>query len=540
MRPTHKNWKIWLGILLAAALLRFPGIDWDAGFALHPDERYLVDLSRDMTLFANPCSLDSLYPYGHLPLYLLTPLRISDAVNDPLFSSRLFSGVLSVLLVAVTGVAGRHIGGNRVGWTAALCVMFAPLLLQNAHFYTVDILGTVGVTMALLAVMHKRYAFAGISGAIAVASKLSYLWVWPILVLGCFLHNHKMSLLKLLQQYFMNSLLKLIVWGIVSFIVLSPWMLLDPVRCWSGPWFQLQIVSGRISVPYTQQYIGTMPFGYPVQQMALWGMGPGCLVCGLLGVVRGLVKWRSINRSHRLMLTWILIYGVGMGGLYAKFPRYYMPLYPWVAIAAGMLVFSCFASRSHKVLRLLVAVFCVLPTIFMGFAQNNIYKQPHPWVKASEWLLENLAPGDVIAYEAWDYPLPLLRQTNLYTMVPLPVYNPESPEKRAELDAISGAVDIIVIASRRAYNALSRDRTANLDTLMWYENILNTGRFHAFTKCPKFGQASISDDPLQDAGLPVLTPLTERCQTPYVLHLPRIDESFRVYDAPMVVVLQRE
>ena len=36
--------------------------------------------------------------------------------------------------------------------------------------------------------------------------------------------------------------------------------------------------------------------------------------------------------------------------------------------------------------------------------------------------------------------------------------------------------------------------------------------------------------------MPVSQSLAERCGTPWALRLPRLDESFRVYDAPLVVI----
>jgi len=61
----------------------------------------------------------------------------------------------------------------------------------------------------------------------------------------------------------------------------------------------------------------------------------------------------------------------------------------------------------------------------------------------------------------------------------------------------------------------------------------------AFGRCPRLGPLALSDDPLADAGLPTPLTLAERCGTPLALRLPHLDESFRVYDAPMVLLALR-
>ncbi len=96
---------------------------------------------------------------------------------------------------------------------------------------------------------------------------------------------------------------------------------------------------------------------------------------------------------------------------------------------------------------------------------------------------------------------------------------------------------MIVLASSRGYGALARQPERYAETLAWYREILEEREVVAFGRCPRLGPVALADDPLADAGLPGVLPLTARCEAPYVLRLPHLDESFRVYDAPTVLLL---
>ncbi len=533
------RWIVWVAILLLSTVMRLPGSNWDSGFALHPDERYLIDMSSKMKVYGDPCSIDPHYPYGHLPLNMVLLLFPPANGVDALYPARLLSGIIGVLLVAVTGASGKKLGQDRVGWFSTLAIVFAPLLVQSARFYTVDTMATTAATLAVLAVLHKRWAIAGISGAVAIASKISLIWVWPVLILAVFLHGGSTSPKRTTfpGYHYLRSLSVMVVWGAVTYVVASPWMLLNPLQCWAGPMVQWQMATGSVVYPYTLQYVGTLPYIYPLKQMAFWGLGPVLTLIGVGTASVNLAYWRKTDRVQRIVLVWVVWYAVVMAGLFVKFPRYYLPLYPWLSILAGQGIMRLLASRSHRALGLLGMLLCLLPTVVMGFAQASIYGRTHPWVQASEWLTHTLNPGDTVAYEAWDYPLPLLDVPNPYTMVELPIYDDESREKAAELARIIDSADVIVIASRRGIGALSQNGERFADTLLWYKRLLLEREALVFTQCPQFGPISFSDDVLFNNNFPEIDTLIERCHTRFVLRLPQLDESFRVYDAPIVILL---
>lgn len=551
------QWLVWIALLLAATALRLPGADWDAvpsipgtAIAAHPDERYLLGVAQSTPLWGDPCATSPDFPYGHLPVYMARLLVMAAPNNDPLYAARLLSGLTGVLLVAVAGAWGKALAGARGACFAALVMAFAPFPIQQAHFYTVDPLGTVLASMAILYAMRRRWTTAGAFAGLAVACKVSLVWCGAVVVAGYWLQvagcglragrsaNRKLQITNW-TSYFSHYVLRVTFCVLfpmfLAFVVSSPWSLLCPATCWRGPLMQASMATGRFDFPYTRQYAGTWPFVYPLAQMALWGLGPLATLAGLAGVVFALVRWQQWSFAVRMSCVWTVIYFLATAGLYAKFPRYLLPLYP-VWAACGVWAIGRLRGRICGVLYVLVC----LSTAALGLAQVSIYAQPHPWIVASEWIYANVVPGEMVAVEAWEHPLPVPLSdydAGRYAQVTLPIFDEDAPEKSATLSEATRRANVIALASRRGYGALTRDLSRNAGTLDRYRSLLAENEVISFGRCPRLGPLALTDDPLSDAGLPVPMSLAKRCGTRFALRLPRLDESFCVYDAPMVLLV---
>jgi hypothetical protein len=148
-----------------------------------------------------------------------------------------------------------------------------------------------------------------------------------------------------------------------------------------------------------------------------------------------------------------------------------------------------------------------------------------------------------LAVEQWDHPLPVPLpegDPDRYAQVSLPVFAAADRAEAAalaRLDATLREADVIILASRRGYGAVARQPWPQVQA--WYRQLILEREALVFARCPRLGPIALTDDPLADAGLPVPISLPACCGTPYTLRLPRLDESFRVYDAPTVWVFVR-
>jgi hypothetical protein len=533
---------LWIALLLLATALRLPHPDWDAGSAAHPDERFLLGVAQETPLWGNPCAVVPDFSYGHLSVYVARLLVLAAPDADPLYAARLLSGLVGVLLTAAAGAWGKTLGGERAGLLAAALLAVAPFPIQEARFYTVDPLGALCATLAVLLAMRRRWKGAGALAGLAVACKASLGWVGVPLAVAALAPGGRRWKPRLRDVATLGGL------ALLAFALASPWSLLRPVTSWRGPLIQARMVAGQFDFPYTRQYAGTTPYLYPLAQLALWGLGPAVTLAGLLGLALALCRWRRLTFSLRVAAIWTAGYFLATAGLYVKFPRYLLPIYPawigWAVWAVAQQGEETRKRRSEKTRRRFASGFLLLSTAALGLAQAALYTQPHPWEAASRWIYRNVPPRSAIAVEHWDHGLPVPLPENpvfTYHQYRLPVFDQDTPDKQLQLDYALQEPGLIVLASRRGYGALSRLPARYAETLRWYRALLAERDTLVFTRCPRLGPLAFSDDPLADAGLPVPATLAERCGTPYALRLPRLDESFRVYDAPLVLLsLKRE
>ncbi len=591
LQTSNRRW-LWIAVLLLATALRLPTPDWDApasdvslAIAAHPDERFLLGVAQATPLWGDPCAASPDFPYGHLPVYVARLFVLAAPAADPLITMRLFSGLVGVLLVALAGAWGHTLVGRRgsaAKWGALLAaalMTFAPFTIQQARFYTVDPLSTALASGAVLAATRRHWTRAGILAGLALACKASLVWCAVTVFVGYGLwvvgekskvesrkskvesangrisesgielrvarnekrvtsNEWRVPRLPSTVYCLLSTVYRLFLPLLLAFALASPWALLRPLAAWRGPAVQAMMTAGRFDFPYTRQYAGTLPFLYSLTQMALWGLGPATTLLGIIGVGWALWRWRHGSSTLRLACLWTLIYFLMTAGLHVKFPRYLLPLYPvWAAWAALV----CVKVIATPVARRVVGMAALVSTALLGWAQVSIYTEPHPWITASQWLYANVPAGSTVAVEDWDHalPVPLFEgDAGRYASLTAPVYDAETVVKVTRLAKVAENADVIVLASHRGYGALARQPERYALTLAWYEELLREREIIPFGRCPRLGPLALTDDPLADAGLPSPLSLAERCGTPYALRLPHLDESFRVYDAPPVLLLR--
>lgn len=527
----------WLVLLLVAARLRLLAPDWDGGIAAHPDERYVLGVAASVPLGANVCAYAPDFPYGHLPITLAQVLVRAAPGHDPLYAARLLSGLVGVVGVAVAGRLGRQLAGSIGGLLAVTVAAFSPLLIQQAHFYTVDPLGMTLASGAILAAQRRRWELAGMLGGLALACKLTLVIVFVPLLITALVGGAPRGVSS--GGAMSPRLPRVGLGAACAFLVASPWSLLTPRLCWRGPLQQSLMAAGHYELPYTMQYSGTLPYVYPIVQMGLWGLGALATLSGALGLLIAIKRLGGLRRAVAVPAwSWALVYLCIVGGVGTKFPRYMLPLYPvWAAWAAYGIIWLWGQRRFAGAL---LGVLTALTTSIAGLAQIGVYGQPHPWIVASERLYERLEPGSIIGIEAWDHPLPVplpAGDVSQFVQRTAPLYDDESTQKSSALSDLSAQADVLVIASRRGYGALARWPLRFPETLEWYAGSLHGRSVEVYTRCPRIGPVAFSDDPLRDAGLDVGLTVAQICGTRWAVRLPHLDESFRVYDAPLTLLL---
>jgi len=566
-----------IAVLLVAAALRFCGLEWDGGIGAHPDERYVVGVAEGLRWpnRLNPFEVAPDFAYGHLPVYLLALAAGLARGVDPLLVGRVLAAAFDVGTVVLTFALGRRAYGERAGLLAAAFVALMVLHVQQAHFYTADVLlafftlGALWFAVRLAERGRSRdAALAGLWAGLALGSKFSAgLLALPLGAAWAGLPGGSGARWRRALESGAAAL--------AAFALTNPFAVLAFPTFWHNVAQQAGIARGALDVPYTRQFHATWPYLYPIEQQLRWGMGWPLGLVAFGGLAYGV--WRAVRepprRAEWVLLAWSVPVFAFAGALYARFPRYWLPLTPVLAVYAAHLGMRnlperCPTETFGKVVRnadcggparesplkrgvrhvggvryiLTVSFLIYFPLIYsllQCLAFVNIYRSPHPWVAASEWLYEHVPRGAVVAVEQWDHPLPL--DTSGYEVRVLPVFDEDGPEKWAALEETLAEADVVVVASQRGYGTLAR-WPARYPRMAHYYRALFEGRLGlkpvaCFGRYPRLGPLVLVDDPA--AGLDFALPESCRPTAPLVWHLGRLDESFSVYDHPLVVVWQR-
>ncbi|MBN1979000.1 MAG: glycosyltransferase family 39 protein [Anaerolineae bacterium] len=533
-----------LFLLLLAAALRFRGLDWDGGIGAHPDERYIVGVAEALRWpdRLNPFEVSTDFAYGHLPLYLLALSRALDASADPLFVGRGLAALFDLGTVALTFALGRQVWGRRAGLLAAAFVALMVLHVQQAHFYTADVpqaffsVGALLFAVRLAARGQMQDArLAGAWAGLAVGAKFGSALLAIPLGAACFAAPVRRGLRW-------RCALQVGVVGGVAFALANPFALLSFPIFWRNVARESAIARGLLDVPYTRQFHAAWPYVYPVLQQLRWGMG------WPLGVVVfggwAFFVWRAARRllpsPGWAVLAWTVPFVAFVGALYAKFPRYWLPVTPALAVCAAGTIVSLHGRIRNVVSGL--AYLALVCSLLFCLAFVNLYDAPHPWLAASEWIGDYVPRGSTLAVEHWDHPLPVgLIGGYDYDVRELPLFDEDSEAKWVEIEAALAEADYVILASRRGYATLARWSERYPLAARYYRRLfegeLGFEPVACFGRYPHLGPVVLRDDPA--AGLGFALPGVCQTRAAVLLRSGRLDESFVVYDHPQVVIFRR-
>ncbi len=500
-------------ILLIGFSLRTFGLNWDQGFYLHPDERFLAMVTAALRL---PISLSTYFDpavsplnpynnnfaffvYGKFPIILvrvLMELFQLTSYFDVRFIGRMISALADTSVIgAMYLIAKRLLKAqslqSRFPLYAALSYAVFVFPIQQAHFFTTDSIVNTFFVWAVYFALLANPLLTGIMIGLGIASKISFTYTLPLLVgllvisklhppAGGTNHkqfpNYKSQLAKTLFYLFLMTL--------VSYITLR---IADPYLFQTNNWFDFHISKQFLSnldqlkalaslktfYPPSVQWLSKDGL-FPLRNIILFGIGPVFTVLSLLGIAKlflchcellchpGLDPGSSFNKILKrvqddkriivvsLILFWSLSFFFYQSFQFAKTMRYFLFLYPFLALLAGYFL----SSISHRTVRTLLFLSAFVWTIsFM-----HIYTVPHSRIQASKWMYNNIPNQKTIAWEYWDDPLPLVVSRNKkFIQLPLDMYQlPDSKEKWKLITKKLQYVDYISLSSNRLYGSIPR------------------------------------------------------------------------------------
>jgi YYY domain-containing protein len=524
-RPPHSPPPVWvLGAILGlAAAARLADLDWDQGHAFHPDERAIAFAVERLSL--RPLRLNpEFFAYGSLPIYLVAVARglVSAATGQAkdfaglILVGRFLSVVAGVAAVLVLHRLARRLYGPPTALLAAGLLAACVLHIQHSRFMTSEALLTLLVLLALGGCLRvqrlgrtRDFLLAGAAVGLALAVKAS---AAPLLAPYLVASALRLRGDPERQRAAARALGGLAACG-VALVAAEPYLVLDFAAVWRQVSEQGDMVRDAGSVPYTVQYMGTIPYVHDLVQMVLWGMGPALGLAVVAAAVARLADYRRRpSEPNLILLAWVVPYVLVTGWFDVKFLRYLLPVYPVLILWAAAWAFG------HS--RRWPARVAVAGTVTAAIAFLAVSRGPHTVVRASEWVYRNVPAGRTLLVPHWEEGFPLPRpagQPDRYRILEAPYYEPDTPEKIETLVGRLAEADYVVFPTTRIYGSLGQAPQHRPQTAACLRRLL--------------------------AGELGFSPVLEVASRPRILGLEALDEladeSFTVYDHPKVLVLAK-
>lgn len=592
MKPSTRSYATLAIILLFSAALRLYGLDWDRGYLFHPDERQILLVASHINLPSNPLEFFSpesplnpkFFAYGSFPIYLLrvlssfvpattsyfVPYRDTFLANQAFFG-RALSTLFDLGTIVFLFLLAQRLYDKTVGLIAGACVAFTVLHIQLAHYYAVDTL----LTLLCVATIYfaARYAQIGrtrealwmsLAFGLALATKITaFPLIFPIVVATIKARGKeipgfyakagwRIHLRARFAQLWgiRKALAKIAIATVIVFLAAQPYALLDPIQYFGQVGTEALVARGWLERNFTLQFADTLPYFYPIVQSSIWGMGLplGLFAWGGFAFFIG-QWWRTRDWSDGFVLSWAFFYFLAAGGQFAKYPRYLLPLVPFLFLMAVVSIRYYAPDLSQWIINLGAAVIAIF-TVAYALAFVSIYPREHPWLQISSWVYNYVPAESRLAIEHWDDALPVsvsqngaTRNSNDYHVETLPMYDPDDEKKlQTVVDTLTSS-DYIILASQRLYGSIPRAPSRYPISSRYYRALFDGQlgfELVAYARNdPSLGGITIVDDRVSRAGLTVPPLLVSYQSGAVVWNWGYEDESLSVYDHPMPLVFKK-
>lgn len=571
----NKGKLLLLCILFIGIFSRLYGNNWDQGWHLHPDERFLTMVGIDVKLPTSlPQYLDqktssfnpvnkghAFYVYGTFPI-LLNKVIAQYMGNDTydLFNlqGRILSGIADFFIVLIIFkllelVEKKLNLSKSVKYIGAFFYAIAVLPIQLSHFFTVDTFLNLFCWLSLyyairftvqrsksskvIRLMSINICLSGLFLGLAIACKVNALYFAPLV--GAFILFGFVSSRAATRDPGISKFNWIPIFiGMTTFIISCYFAL----RLGSPYYFETNtILNPSLSTVFTNN-IATLksfdnPSGYfppaiqwfsksyafPIKNIIFFGVGPFYFLLSCYG---GFLLAKKKNVYVWLSLAWMFIFLIYQSFQFAKTMRYLIFLYPMLAIFAGIGV-SDLLKKYKKLSYISRCVAWTIVSILVltwPLAFMSIYTKQQSRVTASEWIYDTIPSNSTILTEYWDDPLPLMVQdprTRNYVGKEVHIFDPDTQEKWNEINLLLVHADYYIMSSNRAWGSIMEVPQRYPTTSQFYKSMLENKK--GYTLIKEFN----SYPSLRYLGIPIDFPDQWA------------EEAFTVYDHPLVMIFKK-
>lgn len=426
----HTGPGVLLGVVaLAGLLLRLRGVTWGLPYLYDPDEHFLVDPAVGFVTSGGNLNPHSFFYPGTTIMYLLglayfgywvvghfagwfPDLQVfagtfASTPSSFYLIARILAATLSTVSIPLVYGLGRTMAGTGAALAAATFVALSPLHVDYARVVRTDPLMTVFLLAAMLSAVKAMdspsaggFFLTGIFIGLATATKLPGVSGALIPVLAIVLAQAPPAAPWALRTRWLGAAF---LGGMAGFFGAAPFIVTGIrevywVLMMEGSRAHLS-ATGTRGVPNYLWYLKwplRHALGLPLELMALLGF---------------LVSCRVRSRPRLLLLSFSLLFLLGIGMSLKRWDRWIVPLVPFVAILAALGV-----ERIVQALRWLrtrplaqdgavvaLGLALVIPSVSEGLYQGGLTLDTRDIAKA--WIERHVPSGARLAVEQYTPPV---------------------------------------------------------------------------------------------------------------------------------------
>lgn len=408
-------------VMFIALVLRIWGHSYGLPHLFHPDEWAIVDRAMNMlrTGDYNPKNFGypSFFMYNEAVIFALRFFygvikaqydNFGQVQMEGIYSwGRMLTALYGAANVFIIYKAGNKLFGRASGIIGALFLAVGFLHVRDSHYITVDVPATTLATLSFLFACGilktgewKYYVLSGLAAGLATATKWN---VAPILF--CLLTAHFITYIR--REPINGRLFA----GIGSFIA---GLYIGTPYAFKDPGSSLNSIAD-IFVHYRGGHPGyeaASPVMYYLQNIfSAEGISLTIAAAAVLGLIISLVMHRS---KDFFLVVFPVIYILTIARSNATFPRTALPLYPFIAIYAGLAAVTCGQWLSkrftlnniyqHAVLAAL-AILIALPSAARAVQFDIGSSVISTRAAGGAWISQNIPKGSKIAAEFYAPPI---------------------------------------------------------------------------------------------------------------------------------------
>jgi YYY domain-containing protein len=394
--------------------------------------------------------------YPEVATNLVGELIDHTSYNQIHLIGRALSAIADLIIIYLIFLVAARLYSPKIAILASAFYAFSVLPIQLSHFATVDTFTNLFIFWALtIAVfiatdplpnfdnlsdsdeiqpksIYKWTQFVGFGFIIGLglASKISAAPVVLLLPLAVYIRYTKLpNNLQISESLLLKMVGYLILGGItclLTFRIFQPYAFVGPTFWdiklnpnWLDTMKQVAATArGDVDWPPHIQW-ARRGFLFGIKNITLWGIGLPMAIFSWIGFIwMGWETFQNKWKTHAMLFGTVAFYLIWQSSISNPTFRYFLPVYPGLAIFASWAIFKLWQKRSfntstfvetltsvfRSVLKF-TAIFSIIGTIIWAISFMQLYRNPVTRVAASEWIFQNVDGPLTLKLEGKNGPL---------------------------------------------------------------------------------------------------------------------------------------